>query len=90
MLMAYTVDLISVLKSLFCITLQPAGKTDWEVLKEAFKDYEHLDKRKIVHASCRLMYDEKNLTLTKEGFRLKISQLLDISLGLDIHESRAK
>ena len=90
MLMAYTVDLISVLKSLFCITLQPAGKADWEVLKEAFKDYEHLDKRTIVHASCRSMYDEKNLTLTKEGFRQKINQLLDTSLGLDIHESRAK
>ena len=90
--MAYTVDLISVLKSVFDFTLKPdlAGTTNWEVLKEAFEDYERSNKRKAVHASCRSMYDGKYLTLTRESFRQKINQLLDESLGLDIHESRAK
>ena len=48
LLMAYTVDLISVLKPLFDFTLKPdvAGTTNWEVLKEAFEDYERSNKAK--------------------------------------------
>lgn len=90
--MAYTVDLISVLNSLFDFTLKPdlAGTTNWEVLKEAFEDYERSNKRKEVHTSCRSMYDGKNLSLNRENFRRTINQLLYESLGLDLQESMAK
>lgn len=87
--MAYTVDLISVLKSLFDFTLKPdlAGTTNWEVLKEAFEDYERSNKRKEIHASCRSIYNGNNPTLNRENFRQIIHQLLDESLGLGIRHS---
>ena len=90
--MAYTVNLVSVLTSLFDFSLKPrlAGTTNWEVLMEAFEAYERSDKRKDVHASCRSIYDRKNLTLTQESFRRKINQLLVESLGLGVHECRAE
>ena len=71
LLMTYTVDLIPVLKSLLDLTLKPglAGTTNWEVLKEAFEDYERSNKRKEIHASCRSMYDRTNQILIQENFR---------------------
>ena len=67
-----------------------AGTTNWEVLKEAFEDYERSNKRKEIHASCRSMYDRKSQMLTRENFRQAINQLLDESLGLDIRESGSR
>ena len=83
--MAYTIDLISVLKSLFDFTLEPdlAGTTNWEVLKETFEDYECSNRRKEIHASCRSLYGSNSPTLTRENFRQIIKWLLDESLGLE-------
>jgi hypothetical protein len=90
LLIAYTIDLISVLKSLFDFTLKPdlAGTTNWEVLKEAFEDYERSNRRKENHASYRSLYGSNNPTLTRENFRQTIKRLLDESLGLETGESR--
>ena len=84
--MAYTIDLISVLGSLFDFTLKPdlAGKTDWVVLKEAFEAYERSNNLKKNHASCLALYGKSNQVPTREDFRKTIKQLLDKSLGLDV------
>lgn len=81
--MAYTVDLISVLRLLFDFTLKPdlVGTTNWEVLKEAFEDYERSMKRNEIHAFCRSQYDRSNLILTRENFRQTIRELLGEPLG---------
>ncbi|KAI9464867.1 hypothetical protein HD554DRAFT_2174933 [Boletus coccyginus] len=82
--MAYTIDLIAVLKSLFDFTLKPdlIGTTNWEVLKEAFEDYERSQKRKEIHDACRSLYERNNRVLSREKFRQTIKNLLDTSLGL--------
>lgn len=87
--MGYTIDLVSVLKSLFDFTLKRdlAGTTNWEVLKVAFEDYERSNKRKEIHDCCRSLYDGNNQILTRENFRQAIKKLLDESLGLETCES---
>ena len=67
-----------------------AGTMNWEVLKEAFKDYERSNKHKEIHASCQSMYNRKSQMLTWENFRQTINQLLDESLGLDICKSGSR
>ena len=78
-LMAYAVDLIWVLKSLFDFTLQPrlAGKTDWEVLTEAFEAYERTSDRQRIHDSCRSAFQQNNRILDRDDFRRKLKELLD-------------
>jgi hypothetical protein len=53
--MAYTVDLLSVLRELFDFTLQPglALTTNWDVLKEAFAAYEYSSSRQDIHNRIR-------------------------------------
>lgn len=84
--MAYTIDLISVLKSLFDFTLKPdlAGTTNWEVLKEAFEDYERSSKRKEIHDICRSLFEKNDQILSRDVFRQTVKRLLDESLGLEI------
>ena len=79
MIMAYTVDLISVLKELFDITLNPksAGTTKWEELKEAFEAYERSKGRQNAHDACRLAFQRSNQLLDRDGFQKKIRELLD-------------
>ena len=83
--MAYTINLISVLKSLFDNTLKPdlVGTTNWEVLEEAFGDYERLNKRRKMYTSCRPLYASNNRILTRDPFRRTVEKLLDESLGLE-------
>ena len=83
--MTYTIDLISVLKSLFDFTLKPdlVGTTNWEVLKEALEDYERLNKRRKMYTSCRPSYASNNWILTWDPFRRTVERLLDESLGLE-------
>ncbi|KAF8432216.1 hypothetical protein L210DRAFT_3487120 [Boletus edulis BED1] len=84
LLMAYTIDLISVLKALFDFTLKPdlAGTANWEVLKEAFEDYERSNRRKDIHDSCRSLYGTRGQFPSRDIFRQMIKTLLDQSLGL--------
>ena len=83
--MTYTIDLISVLKSLFDFTLKPdlVGTTNWEVLKEAFEDYERSNKRRELHDSCRSLYERSSRILTRDVFRQTVKGLLDESLCLE-------
>jgi len=78
LIMAYTVDLILVLKSLFDFTLKPdlAGSANWEVLKEAFEGYERSHDVQKNHNSCRSASQQNNRTLDRDGFRTKIRELL--------------
>jgi hypothetical protein len=76
--MAYTVDLILVLKSLFDFTLKPdlAGSANWEVLKEAFEAYERSHDVQQNHNFCRSALQQKNQKLDRDGFRARIRELL--------------
>jgi len=78
LIMAYTVDLILVLKSLFHFTLKPdlAGSANWEVLKEAFEAYERSHDVQQNHNSCRSALHQNNQRLDRDGFRAKIRELL--------------
>ena len=51
LLIAYTVDLISVLKELFYFTLRPASALapTWDDLKNAFETYERSSSRQRIH-----------------------------------------
>ena len=62
LLVAYAVDLTTVLKSLFDIALtrmpQPSARTTWSELKEAFEAYDRAGSHQQIHhqigrASCR-------------------------------------
>ena len=83
--MAYTIDLISVLKSLFDNTLKPdlVGTTNWEVLEEAFGNYERSNKRRKMYAPRRPLYASNNRVLTRDPFRWIVERLPDESLGLE-------
>lgn len=76
--MAYAVDLIWVLKSIFDFTLKPdlAGSVDWNVLKEAFEAYERSPKVQQNHNSCRSALLQKNQGLDRDGFHAKIRELV--------------
>jgi len=53
--MAYTVDLIKVLRELFDFTLKPSLclQTNWDELKEAFAAYEYSSSRLDIHNKIR-------------------------------------
>ena len=76
--MAYSVDLILVLKSLFDFTLKPdlAGSANWEVLKEAFEAYERSHDAQRIHNFCRTASQQNNRSLDRDTFRARIRQLV--------------
>jgi hypothetical protein len=77
--MAYSVDLILVLKSLFDFTMKPdlAGSANWEVLKEAFEAYAHgPHDAQTNHKFCRLAWQQNDRTLDRDSFRAKIRELV--------------
>lgn len=78
LLIAYTVDLILVLESLFKFTLKPGlfGTTSWGVLKEAFEAYERSDTPHCVHGHVRSYVDECNQVFNVDGIRNKIDELI--------------
>jgi len=80
--MAYAVDLISVLKSLFDFTLMKPGfadKANWWILKDAFEAYaKDLEQN---HKVCRSTSQESQqnnqmMPLNRVAFRAKIKDLL--------------
>ena len=79
LIMAYSVDLILVLKSLFDFTLKPdlAGSANWEVLKEAFEAYQRSHDIQQNHNFCRSALQQENQNLDQDSFRARIRELLD-------------
>ena len=78
LLIAYTVDLISVLKELFDITLKPdlALTTTWKELKDAFEAYERSLSCRRIHNSIWSTRPQGEL-LTVDGLSKKIRELLE-------------
>jgi len=78
LLMAYAVDLILVMESLFKFTLQPglSGTTSWGVLKEAFEAYERSDAPQDIHDAVRTFVDQSCERLELVGISQKIEQLI--------------
>jgi hypothetical protein len=76
LLIAYTVDLIRVLKELFDITLRPelALTTTWTELRAAFEVYERSHARQRIHK--RICATASQGTLTAEDICNKVRELL--------------
>ena len=75
LLIAYTVDLIRVLRELFDITLRPelAFATTWNELKEAFEAYERSNSRQRIHKiiCSKAMQDDQSLTPDSIGSKVR-------------------
>lgn len=80
LIMAYSVDLILVLRSLFDFTLKPdlAGSANWEVLKDAFEAYERSRDVKRNHNVCRSAWQQNSLNpiIDRDRFRAIIRELV--------------
>ena len=79
LIMAYTIDLILVLKSYFDFTLMKpdlAGKADWNVIREAFEAYERTSERQKNHGAYRSAF-QGNKSLGRDAFQAKIRELLE-------------
>ena len=78
LLIAYTVDLIRVLRELFDLTLRPelALATTWTELREAFEAYERSYSRQRVHTNICSRTTQDELTLTPESISRKVRELL--------------
>jgi hypothetical protein len=79
LLMAYAVDLVLVMESLFKFTLRPdlSGTTSWEALKEAFEAYERSNAPHVIHDAIRSYVDQCGERFDLEGIFEKIKQLVD-------------
>lgn len=78
LLIAYTVDLISVLRELFDLTLKPglALKTDWQELKEAFETYEKSASRQHNHDIISLRSPQSQQILSANSIHEKVRELV--------------
>jgi len=78
LLIAYTVDLISVLKSLFDFTLKPSlsGTKTWDVLKEAFEAYERSDSRQRIHDRVRSNIQRRQRIPDLGSIQSRVGELL--------------
>jgi hypothetical protein len=85
LLIAYTVDLIGVLRELFDFTLKPdlALTTTWPVLQEAFQAYERSDCRERVHGSICSEYPQGEKVLTAGDVSEKVRELLKEYLRIE-------
>ena len=79
LLIAYTVDLIRVLRELFDITLRPDAKlvTTWRDLKEAFETYEQSHSRQHIHRSICSKSSQDGWIVTASDIRKKLRELLE-------------
>jgi hypothetical protein len=84
LLIAYTVDLIGVLRELFYFTLKPdlALTTTWPVLQEAFQAYERSSCRQRAHDSICSEYQLGDKVLTANGIDKKVHELLNECLRI--------
>jgi hypothetical protein len=78
LLIAYTVDLIRVLRELFDITLRPGSNlaTTWPDLKEAFETYEQSPSRRYIHESICSNTPRDGWMVTASDIRKKVRELL--------------
>jgi hypothetical protein len=76
--MAYTVDLIKVLESLFDFVMAPtlSGRTTWLVLKEAFEAYERSDSRQRTHRQICANFQQDRQIHNLNSFDRVIHELL--------------
>jgi hypothetical protein len=76
--MAYTVDLIRVLESLFDFAIAPtlSGRTTWPVLKEAFEAYERSDSRRQTHRQICANFQQDRQIHNLNSFDRVIHELL--------------
>jgi hypothetical protein len=83
--MAYIVDLNLVLKSIFKFMQQSSltGPMNWEVLKEAFKDYERSHDGRQIHDSCRSISQWNNQDLDRNALRAEIREMFKERLQKD-------
>ena len=86
LLIAYTVDLICVLKELLNVVLRPelAHTITWTELQEAFVAYEQTDFRQRVHDSIRSKIPLSGPILTTEGISKMVRELLQESPQIDL------
>jgi len=79
LLIAYTVDLIRVLRELFDITLRPGSNlaTTWPDLKEAFETYERSPSRRQIHRSICTNTPQDGWIVTPTDIRTKLRELLE-------------
>jgi len=80
LLIAYTVDLVNVLRELFDFTLKPSLTltATWEELREAFEAYERSSSRQRVHNVIRSKASpEGECILTADGLTERISALVE-------------
>jgi hypothetical protein len=81
--MAYAVDLTTVLKSLFEITITPAqvphpsGRTTWPEVKKAFDDYDRKGSlQRIHHRFCDIFQHDQQILGSEDSFRRMFHELL--------------
>lgn len=79
LLIAYTVDLVNVLKELFYFTLKPslALTATWEEVREAFEAYERSSSRQRAHNVIRSEFLQGGCILTADGFTERASALVE-------------
>ena len=79
LLVAYTVDLIKVLRELFDIALQPgiALKTTWKELQEAFEAYERSFSRQRIHNIISSKVPQGKQILTADVLDEEVRGLLE-------------
>jgi hypothetical protein len=80
--MAYTVDLTTVLKSLFEITITPAkvpqrsGRTTWPEVKKAFDNYDKGSLQRIHCRFCDIFQHDQQILGSEESFRRMFHEFL--------------
>jgi len=82
LLMAYTVDLTTVLKSLFEITITPAqvpqrsGRTTWPEVKKAFDNYDNGSLQRIHYRFCDIFQHDQQILGSEKSFRRMFHEFL--------------
>jgi len=80
LLMTYTVDLTTVLKSLFDISLnrmpQSPARTTWLELKEAFEAYNRAGSHKQIHGRIRVIFQQDQQNLDSDRFQRVFRELV--------------
>ncbi|KAF5348285.1 hypothetical protein D9756_010480 [Leucocoprinus leucothites] len=79
LLVAYTMDLVHVLRELFDFTLKPtlALTTTWEELREAFEAYECSSSRQRIHNIIPSKVPQGEQILTPDGLDKKVRALVE-------------
>jgi hypothetical protein len=79
LLMAYTVDLICVLRELFIISIKPGSRltTTWPDIREAFETYLLCPSRQHIHRGIYSYTSQNGWSLTAYDIGKKLHELLD-------------